>query len=151
MTKGDDMDIHELAQGVLDHMERRTRTNGADFVCLKDGSPQWMIDLCHAVHDDIEVLPNDYIYEYIEDALSLIAWVAEDDDLDELICAMDGDTYTSDLLAWLESNLQFCEWVDEALSKHAAQTLSQALRIGNALHRQHVARCVLSSLKARVV
>src|SRR5574338_460125 len=113
--------IQDLAQEVLNNMETKKRNDGKQFVALKSHDIQWHVDLCCEAHDD--VLPNDFVYEQIENALYLIK-DAEGEDKDEIqenildSNSIEPDPYNSDLLAWVSSNLGFSEYVDRAMQNY---------------------------------
>jgi hypothetical protein len=50
--------------------ETRKRDNGDKYVALKDGSPEWMTDVCHKAHGDM--LPDDWRYSFISEAVDYI-------------------------------------------------------------------------------
>ena len=72
------------------------------YVRVKDGSPEWVTELVHAAHDDM--LPDDWRYEKIADALEYIAEVDDPDDSGEF-ADQAVDIYTGARLAWLASHL----------------------------------------------
>lgn len=105
-----------MAQEFAAAFETRTRDNGDSFVALKDGSPQWMVDICRAAQG--EMMPDDYRYGMIRDAAERIAETLGDDidaDLDdERDAAADSmvSVYHRERFQWLASNLarqQYCD------------------------------------------
>lgn len=90
--------IQELARIAYDSIESAERQNGGSFLRVKDDAPDWVTDLIRdAAHDRAHVLPSDERYSIAADALESIADGATPDDWDSI----EGDCYTSDLIAWL--------------------------------------------------
>jgi hypothetical protein len=72
-------------------------------------APQWFMDLCHHAHGDM--LPDDWRYEFIQDALNALENDGDDESgprLDDLY------PYTADRLNWLVSRLDRHGYCDEA-------------------------------------
>lgn len=110
--------IQELARelsGALEHARRSSGEHepGLDhYVRRKDGSPQWVADVCRAAHGAL--LPDDWRYEFIKDAAGALA--ENGGDLDAAQEALnDGDhyVYTSQLTGWLHSSNSRFAYVDE--------------------------------------
>jgi hypothetical protein len=92
-----------------------------DFLLPADDAPGWFTDLCHHAHGGM--MPDDWRYELIQDALGAIADGADEDrlDLDTLY------PYTADRLAWLASHLDragYCDQAAEDAGGPAADILS---------------------------
>ena len=100
--------VQELAREANSYL-RRDRER--DILLPADGAPQWFTDLCHAAHGGM--MPDDWRYEFIQDALSAIEDGADEDrlDLDALY------PYTADRLAWLASHLDRPGYCDEAAAE----------------------------------
>jgi hypothetical protein len=79
-----------------------------DILLPSDGAPQWFTDLCHHAHADM--MPDDWRYEFIQDALNALEDGADEDrlELDALY------PYTADRLNWLASHLDRPGYCDEA-------------------------------------
>jgi hypothetical protein len=93
------------ANGLL--VRDRTR----DILVPADGAPQWFTDLCHYAHGDM--MPDDWRYEFIQDALSALADGADEDRMD-----LDGlYPYSADRLDWLASHLDRPGYCDEAAAE----------------------------------
>jgi hypothetical protein len=84
------------------------RDTARDILLPADDAPEWFTDLCHRAHGSM--LPDDWKYEFIQDALNAIADGADEDgiDLDSLY------PYTADRLGWLASHLDRPGYCDEA-------------------------------------
>lgn len=102
-------------QELSEMFETRKRDNGEHFVVLKDSAPEWAGDFVREAHGTA-ILPDDYRYEYIRDALEFLAEADEDQDPNDLAAkfADQTDPYTDNLLTWLSSNLFRLSYCDEA-------------------------------------
>lgn len=87
------------------------RDKERDILLPADGAPQWFTDLCHHAHGDM--MPDDWRYEFIQDALNAIEDGADEDRIDDLDSLY---PYTADRLRWLASNLNRPGYCDEAIS-----------------------------------
>jgi hypothetical protein len=84
------------------------RDRARDILLPADGAPQWFTDLCHHAHG--LMMPDDWRYEFIQDALHALEDGADEDGID-----LDGlYPYTADRLSWLASNLDRPGYCDEA-------------------------------------
>jgi hypothetical protein len=110
-----------IAQGFLAAFETRKRDNGDEFLCLADGSPDWMSEAVRLAHGDM--LPEDIRYRMVKDMLGAIVDVLETEpeaaEADLYATAeerIDGliSPYTADRTAWLASSIQRPGYVDEA-------------------------------------
>jgi hypothetical protein len=102
------MTIQEKASKAYDHFKQDTRNDGKKF--WKHDGPQWVTDLCHTAHG--EMLPDDFRYKFIVEALSALA---DSDDPDEI--ELKADIYTSDLTGWLHSRNDRVCYLSEALEE----------------------------------
>lgn len=107
------MDIQGLATRAVSYFERRTRPPArpgdepSTFWTLKDRFPTWVQELAHKAHG--EMLPDDFKYETIVDALEALAEGQNPEEPN-----LEADIYNHDLLTWLASNLERAGYVDEA-------------------------------------
>lgn len=141
--------IRELASQLYDAFETKTRDNGDTFVCLKNGSPEWMTDVCRAAHDDANMMPDDFRYALIKEAAGAIHDAGEGADLDDAASEFsDGvDVYTSSLCAWAASHSYRSGYCDDALTEYGKpESLSQLLQWGQAMERREVFASVAASL-----
>ena len=102
--------IETLAAEVRGMFERRERNNGTPYWCRKDDAPEWVADMCHDAHDGM--FPDDYKYQYIVEALDMIA----DGDDDE--GNIDSDSYASELADWLGSSAYRVDYADDILNEY---------------------------------
>jgi hypothetical protein len=97
--------IQKLAAEANAYLKRDT---ARDILLPADGAPDWFAELCHHAHGSM--MPDDWRYEFIQDALAALEDGADEDgiDLDALY------PYTADRLDWLASNLDRPGYCDEA-------------------------------------
>jgi hypothetical protein len=131
--------------------EVRKRDNGERFIALDDSAPQWAQDFVREAHGT-EMLPDDYRYQWISEALDLIAQTGADtEDADDLArrFADDVDIYTHSLLTWLASNLTRIGYCDEAITEGMteANDLTSIIMAGQASERYEVFQNVLTALE----
>lgn len=123
--------VPEYAGELAAAMETRTRggvevdedrngshaSEGVRFIALKEGSPDWMRDAVFAAHGDM--LPDDWRYEAIQDAAEHISELSTmdypEDEGEEWAYAR-VSVYTSNLLAWVGSNLSRVGYCDEGIA-----------------------------------
>src|SRR5262245_45755099 len=97
--------IRRLASEANHYLKRDT---ARDILLPTDGAPEWFTDLCHHAHGDR--MPDDWRYEFIQDALNALEDGADEDGID-----LDGlYPYTADRLDWLASHLDRPGYCDEA-------------------------------------
>ena len=80
-----------------------------DKVLPQKDAPQWFTDLCHHAHGDMP--PDDWRYEFIQDALTVLA---EDGEAEDPADVDEKYPYTRDRLDWLASRLDRMSYCDEA-------------------------------------
>lgn len=100
-------------QEFYDALEGKTRDNGDEFVCFRDGSPAWMTAIVRDIHQDM--LPDDTKYGMIaECACALLDHGKLDDDIVFEIADGLVDIYNGERVKWLDSHLNRAYYVDEA-------------------------------------
>jgi len=115
--------IRKLSAEAYGYLERARRDDGSRYVRRKNGSPEWVADLCREAHGNS--LPDNWIYEQIANCLaSILDNDCEDDALEDAESAI--DVYSSDLLDWANGR---AEYVDDAI-RDGAQDLSSAIMMG---------------------
>ena len=137
---------HALAAEARAWFETTTRPDGVEYWRTKHGRPDWVTDLCRAAHDGM--LPDDHKYAFIVEALDYLS--DEGNDPDEY--APEADVYTSDLLAWLSSNVTRSGYVDQARSyglMDAITDLNTQIAIGQVEEKREVFTLVLRFLGNR--
>lgn len=96
------------------------RDRERDLVLPADGAPAWFTNLCRHAHANM--MPDDWRYEFIQDALDALEDCDEPDN-----CEPDVDSlypYTSDRLNWLASHLNRAGYCDEAMEELGSEFTS---------------------------
>lgn len=142
------MTIQELAQSYLEWFEKLKREGGRNTYSLKDGRPEELYDLVYEAH--CGKLPDDWSYNFIQDVLCNIA---DADDPEDII--VEPDIYNHDLLNWLSSRTDRCDYVDEAVEEYGLPEtkefeLMKLIAWGQLQEKREVFESVLSSLKKEV-
>lgn len=115
MTK---METEEITYSTLAEMFTSQQRGDDRITVLADDAPEWAGDFVREAHGT-DILPDDYRYRWIVDALDTL-WEAQRlgnlDDVDDIATewADQTDVYTHDLLTWLSSNLSRVGYVDQA-------------------------------------
>jgi|ERR1700721_1079324 len=138
-----------LAAELAANLERRTRDNGNEFVCLADNSPEWMFDVVHAAHG--ESMPNDTIYKMIERNANALAEVEEDDAEDARDAVMDIEPpiYNAELTGWLAADLDHIWHCEEALNEYGPSNNLLGILANGWKHQQEtIAYLLLDALEA---
>src|SRR5262249_1504777 len=87
---------------------------GETFRKLKDDAPPWMTTVCRKAHDDGNLLPDDWRYVFIEEAVDALAAC---DDVDEARNGLEPHIFTHELTAWLHSLNGRVSYLGEALTE----------------------------------
>ena len=144
--------LAELAGIAYDQFETRTR-DGSDesFVTLKDTAPDWLRELVHEAHGDM--LPDDWRYECIQDALGFIHDNDADEDSSHEFADQAVDVYTGSRLAWLASHLNRPNYCDEAADEGLVSPdtdIVTRIGVGQYMEAQEVYASVVSSLQDKL-
>ena len=134
--------IQEVAQEMSDNLETKKRNDGTEYICKKIDI-KWQKDIIWKAHDD--KLPDDYIYEFIQEALDLFADCTGDEE--EAIYEIEADCYTSDLTKWLNSRNDRVYYLTEALEEFEIKDGFQLLAVAQQREKQEVAQAVLQGIK----
>lgn len=145
------MTIEQLARLLADAFEvfDREPSPGLDQpVKLRDGSPEWMRDLCRNAHDNAHMMPDDWRYHMIAAVAEAIAEDGEDYSLDGLV-----PVYTNQLTGWLHSRADRHCYVDEWAEETGAgcEDFIALLSGGFLQELQEVAGSVFNDLEARAL
>lgn len=145
------MTIQKLARECAEMLETQKRDNGKSYVAFKRDAPEWMRDMARDAHGDL--LPDDFIYEYIAEALEAISMADDAEDIERACDELEPDVYTSGILKWLSARGFMC--VDEALSDCGMQvdgvntTLFDAVMLAQVEEKRRVFNAVVHFLKQR--
>lgn len=137
------MKIKNLAEQLSNAFETRARTTGEEFVCLKDGSPDWMRDVIRSAHGD--AMPNDTIYEFCRRAAEAIA--ESEEDPSDAIAEIEADVYTSRLTSWLNASPSHVDYLTQAMVQTEYRDGFALLSYAQYLHIQEVGGYLLAALE----
>jgi len=143
------MDIKELAEHARSFFESKTRPNSEEiFWSMTRRHPSWVRDMLFHIHDDGDIFPDDYKYEYVVDFLDLLS-----DGVDPEEPQLEPDPYTHDLLKWLGSHSVRIGYVDEAAEDfgHSANGgVVGDIMQGQVREKEEVFNLVVEALKDRL-
>jgi len=140
--------IQELAREALGYFVLKERTDGEAFWAVKDDSPPWVRDLCYRAHDNGEILPDDWRYRFIVEALETLSECE-----DPYGVYIETYTHSGELLNWFASSLARLQWVQEAVEEmdwEGGFDLLLALQAGQLAEKEHVFHIVLDELSRLV-
>lgn len=144
-------DIRELAARARSFFERGQRANAREdeyYWRMKDKLPIWVHDLTFKAHDNGNILPDDYKYEYIVDALDRL-----EDGHDPESPELEADVYNNDLVRWLGSLVHRADYVDEGVEDYGWDEeggIMRAIAMGQIREREEIFYSVVESLKERL-
>ena len=139
----------ELAAEAYECFETATRPDGSEYTRVKDGSPAWVTELVRKAHGD-DFLPDDWRYETIRSALAFIGDDATDPENESHEFAdTQVDAYTSNLLAWLGSNLLRLGYVDDAVAEYGGEPggIADQIMLGQYAEAREIYELTLSALQ----
>src|SRR5690606_28493130 len=91
------------------------RLDNQHYVRVKEEAPEWVGDLVRAAHDNANILPDDWRYDRIYQALSYLADTDPDNWDAHEFADQAVDVNTADRLHWLGSHSRRAAYVDEAV------------------------------------
>lgn len=112
--------LRDAAATFAGAFETRKRESGEDYICLRDGSPEWCSEIVYSAHGAGDMLPDDVRYGMIRevaDSMAEILAVDPEADLDdERHERVDSlvPVYNVERTRWLASHLSRAGYVDEA-------------------------------------
>jgi len=110
-----------------------------------------MTKVIHQAHNNR--LPDDSIYEAINEVVAVLADSDPDADLDELrglIAEIEPDVYTYDLTDWLHDDVNNVYYLTEALEEDGIKDGFDLLSRAQYLFKQEVANALLEALEQEV-
>jgi len=136
--------VQDVAKEMLNNMEQKTRNDGKSFYCCKN-EIEWQQDIIREAHGD--KLPDDYVYEFTNDALCVLSDCDEGQE-DDAIYEIEADCYTSNLTEWLNSRCDRVYYLTEVLEEFQPVIDGfAALTMAQQKEKQEVAQAILSGIK----
>jgi hypothetical protein len=142
------MDIKELAKYALSFFETFEREKPAEtFYKTKRRHPTWLHEMIFAVHDNGKIMPDDYKYEFIVNALDALVEGMDPDEPE-----LEADVYNSALLAWLGSHSERVGYVNEATKDmgHSDLGIMGDIMSGQWREKEEVFGIVVQALRKRL-
>lgn len=136
------MTIQELARKYADSFETATRKDDTNFIRLKTEDEN-IKNLIYDAHNGM--LPDDYKYQFIHEALEALEAIAECSDPDDI--QLESDVYNSDLLKWVSSHLNRSSYVDETVKNWEYTSFFQVLAGAQYEEKREVLSLVRFSLE----
>jgi hypothetical protein len=139
------MTIQELATEALATFVSKQRDSGERYY-YSTADDGWITGMIYSAHGGMA--PDDHKYEMIGSALHAIAY--DDADPDDMFEAADGmvSIYRRDRHAWLSSNLEREDYVNEAISEYGPRDdISDAIAQGWFMEAMEVCASVVKSLR----
>lgn len=138
--------IRILAGEALAYFKHRKRHDGSGYWTLEEGTPEWVIKLVFEAHDEGRILPDDFRYLFIVEALETIV---EDPEASDIM--WEPDVYTSQLLSWLEAAPSYrMNLIDEEVSRVGWSGLFNALQAGQRREKEKVLGLVRRFLEKKI-
>lgn len=145
------MTIGTLAGELYDALETRSRTDGEEFICLKNGSPAWMSAAVHVAHGGS--MPADAVYDFIQQCASAISDVAAADESEarDAVNQIEPDVYTGHLTAWLAQNSNHVQYLSEVLKENEGiEDGTMLLRLAQQKHIHEVGDLLVTALQSHL-
>lgn len=137
----------KLAAECQSYLEEGTRPDGSKYIRQTRQAPKWFQDLCRKAHGDL--LPDDWRYKFIAESLTQLKEYGGD--REEACSWIEADTYNSDLLDWLRSNVNRASFVDEARGEYGpGDGVIDEIARGQQLEKIAVFHLVADFLEAKV-
>ncbi len=137
--------LKDAAKEFHSYFEIAQRADNTSFIRLREGSPDWAVQIVRQAHGDM--MPDDYRFEYAMIAAEML-WNYDDPDDVEL----QPDVYTSDLLDWLRSRNDRTTYIDDAIRDYGkAEQFDQDMMIAQTLEREEVLGSVRGSLEDMLI
>jgi hypothetical protein len=138
--------IRILAGETLSYFEHRKRHDGTKYWAVEEDAPEWVHKLAFVAHNEGEILPEDFRYLFIVEALEAISENPEEPEI-----LWEPDAYTNELLKWLEAYISYrVGLVDEAVNELGWNGLFDALRAGQLKEKQEVLALVQAFLEKKI-
>ena len=141
--------ISQLVHEMNEAFTLSERDNGDKFWHLKNGSPEWMTDVCLAAHGDM--FPDDWRYACINQILGVLDYsINEDsdrDDMCDMLREIESDVYNHDLATLLASHLSRGGYVDDAIDEYGwPDDIFTALQYGQAREIEECGSLLINAL-----
>jgi hypothetical protein len=144
--------IQEAAKWYADRMTVYRRESGEEYHAFRDNLPRAEEETCRALalaaHGDGDMLPNDWRYAFISEALNALAECSDPDDL-----YLEADIYASALTDWLGSHSSRPGYCDEAAEEYGGdldRDLVGRIQLGQVQEKTEVLSLVRAHLESEL-
>ncbi len=148
MNTTKELTLESIASEASKFFVRKEREDKTPYYCCKDDTPDWIHDLVSEAHGG--KLPDDYIYNWIDSALSNIATGDMTEDNLFEYADREIDCYTPDLTSWLNSRCDRVYYLTQAIKERGATDGFQALTLAQFEEIWEVFQSVLNSIQKRL-
>lgn len=140
--------LHILAALALQCVNTATRADGTKYTKLTEGRPDWVQQMVMKAHDGM--MPDDFKYEVIKEALELISNdpSLDDEEIADLYQEMEVDIYYGSLVKWLGSDQARSCYMTEELREGEHKDFFTLIQSAQLREKQEIFGLVLSSLLA---
>ena len=145
------MTLRELASWYEARLMRDKREDGSEFwkfECDDPAEDERCRALAFAAHGDGDMLPDDWRYAFIQEALTALSEADDPDDVD-----LEADIYTADLTRWLGSRASRYQWCDEAQEEGLlgeGASMVDRMQVGQYLEKREVLSLVRAHLESEL-
>jgi hypothetical protein len=146
------MNVQNLAREASSYFERALRDENdpdSGYVRTKKDTPEWVTNVIYEAHAGM--LPDDWRYDQIENALDVIADSDDPDDARGEFADGAVDVYNSDRIAWLASHGNRQSYCDDAASEFGSESrdVIEMIGLGQYYEAGEIYGLVLQALEAR--
>jgi hypothetical protein len=146
------MNVQDLAREASSYFERALRDSSdpdSGYVRTKNDTPEWVTNVIYEAHAGM--LPDDWRYDQIENALDVIADSDDPDDARGEFADGAVDVYNSDRIAWLASHGNRQSYCDDAASEFGSESrdVIEMIGLGQYYEAGEIYGLVLQALEAR--
>lgn len=146
MTKP--LTLQTLATEVKAQFVRTMGNKDREFWIRESPADDWISDLCREAHGDM--LPDDWRYDFIVEALDVIS---DYENMDDARDSLEADIYTSALIAWLGSHghrPSYCDDAVEEMGIGGSAGIITRMQAGQLVEKREVFDEVLTALNSRL-
>ena len=111
------MGFSEKVEAFSQAFERKARTDGSEYVVLRDGSPGWMANAIRSAH--MGSSPCDTVFAMCQRVVDHLT--GYDGDIYDALYELEADPYTHDLKQWLVNASDADAYVEEVMAGEGKQ------------------------------
>jgi hypothetical protein len=112
------MGFSEKVEAFSQAFERKARTDGSEYVVLRDGSPSWMANAIRSAH--MGSSPCDTVFAMCQRVVDHLTGY-DGEDIYDALYELEADPYTHDLKQWLVNASDADAYVEEVMAGEGKQ------------------------------